>query len=126
MNTMRRKTFSRSKLSQILVDGLGRATKAHSAGEIQRTLAKLGVFFSHDVVKDLLDDLVEKNLVAYTLSRFFRNGEFRTGRAYHSLELAAEIESRGPKDPFESANRKISLAERATHEKANEEHEIRA
>lgn len=95
---MEQKTFTRSQLSELLVDGLGRATKAHSAGEIQTTLAKLGIFFSRTVVKDLLDELVEESRIAFTVSTFFREGAPRAGRAYHSLEL---LEADGPEDPFE-------------------------
>lgn len=98
---MERKTFTRTELAELLVDGLGRATKAHSAGEIQKTLAQLRVFFPRDIVKEVLDELVQAGRIAYTISNFFREGALRPGRAYHSLELLETIKARGPEDPFE-------------------------
>lgn len=98
---MEKKTFTRLELAELLVDGLGRATKAHSAGEIQKTLTKLDVFFTRDVVKDVLDDLVDAGRIVFTLSSFLRNGGRRAGRAYHSLELLERIKARGPEDPLE-------------------------
>ena len=98
---MNPKNFTRLELADLLVDGLGRATKAHSAGEIQKTLARLDVFFTRNVVKDVLDDLVDAGRIAFTLSSFLRNGGRRAGRAYHSLELLELIRAREPEDPLE-------------------------
>ena len=135
------KTFTRSELADLVVDGLGRATKAHSAGEIRNTLAELGVDFLRSVVKDLLDELVREGRIASSPTTYFRNGGPRKGRAYHSVRLLEEIQAH--EDSFEGltgpprearrdtlvelaeelASRKSRLPERAIDEKAREEPE---
>ena len=146
---MKNKTFTRAELADILVNGLGRATNAHSAGEIRDTLAALGVNFLRSVVHDLLDELVRDGRIASSPTTFFRNGGPRKGRAYHSNRLLKEIRDHGPKDHFdgltkfranfcgtekptksrlvelaeELARRKSHLPERVLDEKAHEEPE---
>ena len=98
---MTERDFNRKNLEELLVDGLNRASGAHSAGELQRTLQKLGVNVERDHVKRTLDELVEQGRIAYTVSAFHRNGALRSGRAYHSLALLETLKSRGVEDPFE-------------------------
>lgn len=112
---MKNKTFTRAELAEVLVDGVNRATKSHSAGEIQKTLAQLGVFFDRDVVKELLDELAKTGRIAYTVSSFLRNGGVRAGRAYHSLELVKK-KNPPPEDPFEGLTEKTEPAPKSLEE----------
>ncbi len=98
---MQDRHFTRTQLGELLVDGLARASKAHSAGEIQRTLNHLGVSFSRTEVQELLNELVDAGRLAFTMTTFIREGSPHPGRAYHSLKVLDELRARGPKDPFE-------------------------